>query len=342
MKFIDEAKIQVFAGDGGKGCISFRREKYVPRGGPNGGNGGKGGDITVKVDKNLSTLMDFKYKRHFRAENGVGGKGSLKDGKGGKDVVLKVPPGTIIYDADTDEVLADLIENGQSLIVAKGGRGGKGNAFFTTSTRQAPDFAQPGEKGEKRTLKLELRLMADVGLVGFPNAGKSTLISVISKARPKIADYPFTTLAPSLGAVSHRSFSPFTVADLPGLIEGAHQGEGLGIQFLKHIERTKFLLHLVSLGPDEQISPIRRFQILVKEMEKFSKALAHRPVAVVLTKMDLLPSKKALNDKVKTFKRKGYSVFAISAVTGNGIDKLLDHAARETASFLNSGVSPKS
>lgn len=323
MKFIDEAKIEVHAGHGGRGCVSFRREKYVPRGGPNGGNGGKGGDVVLCTDEGLNTLLDFRYKRVYRAGNGQIGKGKNQDGSAGEDVMLKVPLGTVVYDDETGEVEADLDKKGETVVIAKGGRGGKGNAHFTTSTNQAPKFAQDGEAGEKKTLRLELKLLADVGLVGLPNAGKSTLLSVISKAQPKIADYPFTTLQPVLGVVAHKTYPPFTVADIPGLIEGAHRGAGLGDRFLKHIERTKMILHLISLGPDEPSDPLERFETIKKEMEAFDPQFKKRPQAVVLTKLDLHPDKKDLYDVEKLFKKKKYPVFTLSAVTGEGLEELL-------------------
>ncbi|MDO8518593.1 MAG: GTPase ObgE, partial [Deltaproteobacteria bacterium] len=286
MKFIDEAKINVAAGNGGKGCVSFRREKWVPRGGPDGGNGGKGGDVVFKVHEGLTTLMDLQYKKHFKASDGRNGKGSQQDGRGGPDVILHVPPGTLLYDDDSGKCLADLKKLDDTFIVTKGGRGGKGNAFFTTATRQAPRFAQEGEAGEEKNLRLELKLLADVGLIGFPNAGKSTFLSTVSKARPKIADYPFTTLTPFLGVVTHKSYPPFTIADLPGLIEGAHEGHGLGIKFLKHIERTRIFLHLISLGPDEVVPVETRYEKIRKELKAYNPAFARRPQIIVLTKLD--------------------------------------------------------
>ena len=329
MKFIDEAIIEVQGGNGGKGCISFRREKWIPRGGPDGGNGGKGGDVIFKADEGLTTLMDFRYKKHYEAQRGVHGKGSQQDGHAGSDIVLTVPVGTLIYNDETNEVLADLEKQDEKILAARGGRGGKGNAFFKSATHQAPRFAQPGEEGEKRTLRLELKLLADVGLVGFPNAGKSTLLSVISKARPKIADYPFTTLVPNLGMVIHRSYPPYTVADIPGLIEGAHEGSGLGDQFLRHIERTKVICHLVSLGPDEQQTPWERFRTIRQELKSYDASFAKRKTVVVLTKSDLLKSKKDSYDVPAFFRKKKLPVFVISAVTREGLDDLLEYLAKQ-------------
>ena len=337
MKFIDEAKISVAAGNGGKGCISFRREKWVPRGGPDGGPGGKGGDIVFKVHEGLTTLMDLQYQKKFKAADGRNGKGSGQDGRGGDDVILYVPPGTLVYDEDTGECLADLKKLDEVLIAAHGGRGGKGNAFFTTATRQAPQFAQPGEAGEEKNLRLELKLLADVGLIGFPNAGKSTFLSLISKARPKIANYPFTTLIPSLGVVIHKSYPPFTIADLPGLIEGAHKGHGLGIQFLKHIERTRIFLHLISLGPDEMESIEERFTKIRKELKAFNPAFARRPQIVVLTKLDLIEGKKVPKDVRDFLKKKRQNFFAISAVAREGMEEVLDVIARSVATKQSRG-----
>lgn len=331
MKFIDSAIIEVTGGKGGKGCISFRREKYVPRGGPDGGSGGKGGDVTLEVSPGLTTLMDFHYQHHFRATRGWHGKGKNMHGREGDDVLLKIPPGTTVYDVDTGDLIIDLTRDGERFVAARGGRGGRGNAHFVSATRQAPMFAQPGEEGENRRLRLELKLLADVGLIGMPNAGKSSLLSVISHARPKIADYPFTTLAPQLGVVAHRSFPPFTVADIPGLIEGAHEGHGLGIQFLKHIERTRVFVHLIALSPDESEDALTRYKTIRAELLSFDSAFEERAEVIVLTKTDLLESKKALNDVVKKMKRLAKPVFGISCVTREGIDKLLEAVAQEVA-----------
>lgn len=328
MKFIDEAVIHVAAGHGGAGAVSFRREKYVPRGGPDGGNGGKGGDVVLQVEKGMSTLMDLRAQKHVRAKDGGSGGGAMRDGAAGPDVILRVPIGTMAFDDDSGELLADLTEDGQVFCVAQGGRGGKGNTHFKSSRHQAPQHAQPGEDGTHLTLRLELKLLADVGLVGEPNAGKSTLLSVISKAHPKIADYPFTTLTPVLGVVSHKNFSPFTVADIPGLIEGAHEGHGLGLQFLKHIERTRLFLHLVSISPDETCTPLKRFQTIQKELIKYDPEFSKRPVAVVLTKIDLASSAKELKKVEAQFERKKLKVFPISSATGAGLVKLLDYMAR--------------
>ena len=328
MKFIDEAKIWIKAGDGGKGCVAFRREKFIPRGGPSGGNGGKGGDIILCGTKNMTTLMDFRFNKHVKAPKGAHGEGALKDGRGGQDVVMKVPLGTIIYNEDTNDVLGDITEEGQTLVIAKGGRGGKGNTFFKTSVNQAPQFAQPGEPGEEKNIRLELKLLADVGLVGMPNAGKSTLLSVISKAHPKIADYPFTTLTPVLGVVTHKNLPAFTVADIPGLIEGAHKGEGLGIQFLRHVERTKIFVHLVSVSPDETLSPQKRFSTIEKELAHYDPSFPKRKRMVLLTKIDLLPTKKALKEVMEPFKKKKLKVFAISAATRVGIGEWLDYLGK--------------
>jgi len=327
MKFIDEAIVKIHAGDGGKGCVSFRREKYVPRGGPDGGNGGRGGNIVVKTSASLTTLMDLRYRKHFDADRGEHGKGAMQDGRGGADVILTVPPGTLIYDHTTGDLIADLTDDNMELIVAKGGRGGKGNAHFVSSTYQAPQFAQPGEEGEQRELRFELKLLADVGLVGMPNAGKSTFLSLVSKARPKVADYPFTTLVPQLGVVVHKSYPPFTVADIPGLIEGAHQGHGLGIQFLKHIERTKVFLHLVSLGPDETTAPLERYQIIQKELAAYDPDFKKRKQIAILTKADLLPPAE-LTQIQKEFTKKKIKTMTLSSVTREGLDEILELIAK--------------
>ena len=311
--FIDSAKIHVKAGDGGNGVVSFRREKYVPKGGPDGGDGGNGGSVYIVADRNLTTLLDFRYAPHYKAERGAHGQGSRKSGLSGNDVVIKVPCGTLIKDAETGEVLGDLTEHGAKLLVAKGGKGGRGNQHFATPTNRAPRHAEPGEPGEERTLELELKLLADVGLVGFPNAGKSTLISVLSAAKPKIADYPFTTLEPNLGIVRYQDYKSFVMADIPGIIEGASEGKGLGLKFLKHIERTKVLAILLPANsPDLK----REYNILMNELKKFSPVLAEKPKVVVISKMDIAPEGFVLP------KFRGVKVIPISSVAQQGLDTL--------------------
>ncbi len=319
MQFIDEAKIYIKGGRGGNGCKSFRREKFVPKGGPDGGNGGNGGNVIVQADKQLNTLLDFRYERTYPAERGEHGRGKNQDGKRGKSIVLKVPCGTIIRDAETNQILADLTENGLEVILAKGGKGGRGNAMFATSTNQAPRKFEPGTEGEERDLILELKLLADVGLVGFPNAGKSTLISVISSAKPKIADYPFTTLVPNLGIVRYAMGKSFTVADIPGLIEGAHQGKGLGIQFLRHIERTKVLVFLIeSISED----PKGEFNVLLNELKSYNSELIKKPHIVALTKSDILSDAEKKKLKRISFGTR-LPVHLISSVAKDGIGELL-------------------
>lgn len=325
MKFIDEALIDIKAGGGGRGCVSFRREKYIPRGGPDGGNGGKGGDVCITAAAGLSSLLDFKYKKHYVAERGEHGQGSNCTGRDGQDIIIKVPVGTVVKDAETGEVIEDMVVDGQSIIIAKGGRGGKGNAHFTTSTHQAPKFAQPGEAGEERQLKLELKLLADVGIIGFPNAGKSTLISHISAAKPKIADYPFTTLQPHLGVVKFGEYQDFVVADIPGLIEGAHRGKGLGIKFLKHIERTSMFIHLIDISPQTGRDPKKDFEIINKELKAWDPDMAKKPQVVALNKTDITEAREGLNGLLEFFKIKGLTAFAVSAVTGEGLDRLIKY-----------------
>src|ERR1700741_3184078 len=286
MLFLDEARILVKAGDGGNGCLAFRREKYVPRGGPNGGDGGRGGDVELVSTAHQNTLLQFSYNPEHKAERGRHGEGSNKTGADGRSIEVQVPVGTVVYDESTSERLFDFTEPGQRFVVARGGRGGKGNARFATSTHQAPTEHEPGQPGDEKRLRLELKLLADVGLVGFPNSGKSTLISRISAARPKIADYPFTTLEPNLGVVQLDDYRSFVVADIPGLIEGAHLGAGLGIQFLRHIERTRLLAHLVDVSESSGRDPVRDFEIVLAELASFSEALVAKPMIVVATKMD--------------------------------------------------------
>jgi GTP-binding protein len=319
--FIDQVEIEVKAGDGGDGAVTFRREKYVPKGGPSGGNGGKGGDVIIQAFGNLNTLLDFKYKRKYLAGDGAIGGSSLKDGKNGKDILIKVPVGTVVRDAESKKIIADLDEEGKSIIIAKGGKGGKGNSNFATPTNQAPRYAERGKEGESKQIILELKLIADVGIVGFPNAGKSTLISVISSAKPKIADYPFTTLEPNLGIVYYKDYKSFTVADIPGIIEGAHEGKGLGLKFLRHIERTKILLFLIEVT-SENIE--RDYKILLNELKQYSKKLADRKKILALSKSDLI-NKKSLEKitRQKLFKEK-IPFIPISAVTREGIQQLLD------------------
>jgi len=325
MKFIDEALIDIKAGGGGRGCISFRREKYIPRGGPDGGNGGKGGDVSIVADSGLVSLLDFKYKRRYEAERGEHGQGSNCTGKDGEDIVIRVPVGTVLKNPETGEIVEDLIADGQSMVLAKGGRGGKGNAFFTSSTYQAPKFAQPGETGEERRLKLELKLLADVGIIGFPNAGKSTLISHISAAKPKIADYPFTTLQPHLGVVKFGEYQNFVVADIPGLIEGAHRGKGLGIKFLKHIERTSLFIHLIDISPYTERNPRKDFEIINRELKAWNPDMAKKPQIVVLNKIDITEARERLPGLLKFFKTKDLTAFTVSAATGEGLDKLIKY-----------------
>lgn len=323
--FVDEATILVKAGDGGRGCVSFRREKYVPRGGPDGGDGGKGGDVILEADPNLRTLLDYRYQRHYRAQDGEPGRGKNQHGKDGEDLVLRVPVGTVVYDAETGQVLADLCEPGQRVVVARGGRGGRGNAHFATPTRQTPRFAEPGQKGEERTLRLELRLLADIGLVGYPNVGKSTFLGKVSRARPKVAPYPFTTLAPHLGVV-RMGEREFVVADIPGLIEGAHRGVGLGIQFLRHIKRTKILLHLLDISDGGD--PLKRYDDIRKEMGLFDEELLRKPELVVLNKIDLPEVRRRIPEVKEIFAQRGKEVFPISALTGEGLAELLREVSR--------------
>ncbi|MEN8191555.1 MAG: GTPase ObgE [Bacteroidota bacterium] len=319
---IDYTKIYVKAGDGGDGAVAFRREKFVPKGGPSGGNGGNGGSIIFIADENLSTLLDFRYKRKLIADDGVAGGKSLKDGKSGKDLIIKVPPGTVVKDAETEEVLLDIDEVGKEVVFLKGGIGGKGNSNFATPTNQTPRYAQPGKSGGERLIILELKLIADVGLVGFPNAGKSTLISVVSAARPKIADYPFTTLEPNLGIVQYKDYKSFVIADIPGIIEGAHQGKGLGYKFLKHIERTKILLILIESIVED---PQNEYDILLNELSEFSDLLDEKHKVVAFTKSDLLTSdEKQKLSKLKIQNNENKS-FLISAVAQDGISELIDY-----------------
>jgi GTP-binding protein len=314
--FVDRVVVKVEAGTGGSGCTSFRREHRVPMGGPDGGDGGRGGDIIVRGDSNLATLLDYTYRDRWAAERGEHGMGSNKTGHSGADVVLPVPPGTIVRDADTGEMVVEILEDGQESIVAKGGRGGKGNSFFATATHQAPREWQPGDEGQARTLELELKLIADVGLVGQPNAGKSTLLSVISAARPKIADYPFTTLAPNLGVVQLSGHRTFVVADIPGIIEGAHEGKGLGLQFLRHIERTRILAFLI---PIDAMDWQAEYDQLRHEVSSYSPELANRPHCVVFTKMDLFGE-----DYLPPIETQGaFAMFAVSAAGRTGLDELL-------------------
>lgn len=323
-KFIDEAVIHVKAGDGGNGCVSFRREKYVPKGGPDGGDGGKGGDVYIVATSSKQTLLDFHYRRLFRAKRGQHGRGKNQHGKSGDDIYIPVPVGTVVKDALTGEILFDFVEDGQVWLAARGGRGGRGNARFATATNQAPRFAEEGEKGEERDLKLELKLIADVGIVGLPNAGKSTLISVISDARPKIADYPFTTLVPQLGVVYVDKDRSFVVADIPGLIEGAHRGAGLGIQFLKHIERTRVIIHLVDISSINPSEPLAPYLTIREELEKFDPELLKKPEVVALNKIDLVEEKDYVKKLVSIYQKKLRSpVMAISAVTREGVSKLV-------------------
>jgi GTP-binding protein len=320
MGFVDEAKFFVKAGDGGNGCVSFRREKYVPRGGPDGGDGGKGGDVYLVADRNLNSLIDFRYHSHFKAESGTGGKGSDLHGRGGKDCVLRVPLGSVIKDAETGAVLVDLTEPEQVFLAAHGGRGGLGNARFASSTNRAPRKATLGKPGDEYWLLIELKLLADVGLVGLPNAGKSTLLSKLSAANPKIAAYPFTTLEPQLGVLHLQYTEPCIIADIPGLIEGAHQGIGLGHQFLRHIERTSILLHLIDAStPDDQ--PVEDYQILARELDAYNQELRDRRQLVVLNKIDLIDDER-LEEVKGQFAAFGMQVLAISAEEGTGLDGL--------------------
>jgi GTP-binding protein len=322
--FLDQTKIFVQAGSGGDGCVSFRREKFVPRGGPDGGDGGAGGSVWLEATASLNTLNPFHYRQHFKAERGRHGQGYGRHGADGEDLVLQVPVGTAVFDAeDRSAPIGDLVSPGQRLCVARGGRGGKGNAHFATSTHQAPRFAQPGEAGEQRWLVLELKLLADVAIVGFPNAGKSTLISRLSAARPKIADYPFTTLVPNLGVVRLDEERSFVIADIPGLIEGAHDGAGLGIRFLRHIERTRLLLHLVDVSPASGRDPVSDLDVVDGELASYSADLALKPQIVVATKIDAAQDRDRVEALEKAARRRRRPFFPISAVTGDGLPELV-------------------
>jgi len=340
--FVDTVKIFIKSGHGGAGCISFRREKSVPKGGPDGGDGGRGGSIYLQADVRLRTLIDLYYHPHLKAGNGERGEGSKRAGKDGKDITIFVPVGTLVKEAESGkprnqglinqtltggEVIADLLEPDKPILIAKGGRGGKGNAWFATATHQTPRFAQPGEPGEEKTLLLELKLIADVGLVGYPNAGKSTLLSKISAAKPKIADYPFTTKEPILGQVRIEPGKSFVVADIPGLIDGAHYGKGLGHEFLRHIERTKVLIHLVDIQPVDGSDPFKNFQAINQELKLYNPILASRPQVVALNKIDLVQKKNSITMLKRKIINQGFEVFAISALTSSGINQLMYRVA---------------
>ncbi len=322
--FVDQVEIYVKAGNGGHGAVAFRREKYIPAGGPAGGDGGKGGDVIFKVDPGIRTLMDFRYKKKHIAQNGENGGNKKMSGEKGENLIVKVPPGTIVRDKETNKIIADLTKPGEEEIIARGGKGGRGNQHFATSTRQAPRFAEGGVPGQERRLILELKLLADVGLLGFPNVGKSTLLAAVTKAKPKIADYHFTTLIPNLGVVEWKDGNSFVMADIPGIIEGAHEGAGLGHQFLRHVERTKLLIHVLDVSGMEGRNPIEDFKIINKELVNYNEKLAQRRQIVALNKIDLVLEEEQINAVKKQLKEMGYEVYTISAATKKGIEPLMD------------------
>jgi GTP-binding protein len=328
MRFIDECAVEVVAGDGGNGCVAFRREKFVPFGGPSGGDGGKGGSVILVADPRLGTLMDLRYKRKLSAPSGEHGRGRDQYGKSGPDLRVRVPVGTQVFDSDTGELIADFDVAEKEIVIAHGGEGGRGNIHFATPTDRAPRRAEKGVRGERKSLRLELKLIADVGLLGYPNVGKSTFIARVSRARPKIADYPFTTLAPNLGVVHRDVDRAFVVADMPGLIEGAADGAGLGHRFLKHVERTRALLHLVTVDPDPERDPLRDFDVLMEELRRFDPELAARPMLVALTKMDLPDVRERREEIAKGMEERGHTLLALSAATGEGIEETLNAVER--------------
>ena len=327
--FVDYAKIIIQSGKGGDGAATFRREKYVAAGGPDGGDGGKGGDIYFEVDPDSNTLIDFRYTKRFKAQNGENGSGNRCFGKSGEDLTVKVPKGTIVKDAETGKVIVDMSEDGQRELILKGGRGGKGNVHFATSTRQAPHFAIDGEKGKEKEIILELKLLADVGLIGFPNVGKSTILSKVTAAAPKIADYHFTTIDPNLGVVKTEYGDSFVLADIPGIIEGASSGVGLGIQFLRHVERTRLLLHVIDIAGTEGRDPVDDFNKINEELKKYSEKLAGRKQIIVANKADSMQNENNYKELEKLAKEKGIEIFKISAVTGSGLKELFNHVAEE-------------
>ena len=329
--FVDEAHISVKAGDGGNGCVAFRRERFIPRGGPSGGDGGRGGDVVLRSSRHRNTLIQFRFKPNHEARRGRHGEGSNRSGKSGENLILEVPAGTVVFDAETDQKLFDFTAAEIEFIAARGGTGGRGNARFACSTNQAPRRADPGRPGESRLLRLELKLLADVGLIGFPNVGKSTLISRISAAHPRIADYPFTTLEPNLGVVAIDDYRSFLVADIPGLIEGAHEGHGLGTRFLRHIERTSLLCHLIDVSDFSGREPIEDFDVILCELESFSSALAGKPMVVAASKIDAAQTPERADGLEAFCAERGIAFFRISAVTGEGVDQLKHHLGARIA-----------
>ncbi|NLP46706.1 MAG: GTPase ObgE [Epulopiscium sp.] len=326
--FVDQAKIFIKAGNGGNGAVSFRREKYIPSGGPDGGDGGKGGDVIFEVDSGLNTLLDFRHKKHFKASSGEDGKGAKCYGKSGKDIILKVPLGTLIREAETGKIMADMSKAGERIVLLQGGRGGKGNIHYATATMQAPRYAQRGEEGKEYWVILELKTIAHVGLIGFPNVGKSTILSMVSNAKPKIADYHFTTLSPNLGVVDNKYSGGFMIADIPGLIEGAHQGVGLGHDFLRHIERTRLLLHVVDCSGIEGRDPVEDIEKINYELIAYNKALGERPQIIVANKMDLPGAKENIERLKKKYNPLDIPVFPVSAATGEGLRELLFYTGK--------------
>ncbi|MEM7136608.1 MAG: GTPase ObgE [Myxococcota bacterium] len=323
MDFVDEVTLEVAAGDGGNGCVAFRREKFVPLGGPSGGDGGRGGSVVLEAHDRMTTLLDLKFRKIVRAERGEDGRGKDQFGKAGADIRIQVPVGTQVYDHESRELVADLNHPGAELIVAEGGRGGRGNMKFATPHDRAPRRAEPGQPGTRRKIRLELKLLADIGIVGFPNVGKSTFIATVSKARPKVADYPFTTLAPNLGVVSLGIDRSFVIADIPGIIEGAAEGAGLGLRFLKHVERTRVLLHVLSPDPDPERSLLGDFETLMGELERFDPRLLERPMIVAVGKLDLPEAREALVEVEETLGARGYPVFGMSSATREGVEEVL-------------------
>jgi GTP-binding protein len=331
MKFLDEALISVQSGHGGNGCVSFRREKYVPRGGPDGGDGGKGGDVLFKTSPRMHTLHDFRFKKHFKAQRGQHGRGKAQSGKNGDDMIISVPPGTLIKEAESEKLLKEFVGSEESYVVARGGRGGLGNRHFASSRNRTPRFAQEGEPGQTLSLKLELKLIADIGVTGLPNAGKSTLVSKLSAARPKVADYPFTTLIPTLGVVTCDDGDPFVVADIPGLVEGAHRGVGLGTRFLKHVERSRLLLHLIDLSAVSEKDPLGPYRTINQELSRFSPIVAQKPQVVVLNKVDKHGTRAVAEKLRHALEPLNPDVWVISAMTGEGIDRLRSHLSKLVA-----------